>query len=93
MNEPLDCATLGVSDTLPDRNGPDYGDELPAGLIGATIVRFGGARGVRLDGGGLVIDYIPAGSTIISRTVFGLNEAGMWIEAYAAQLDDGRFLT
>jgi hypothetical protein len=80
MSDPPDYSALGVSDTLPDRNGPDYGDALPPGLVGATIVRFGAARGGRLDGGGLVIDYIPKGSALIHRVVFGLNEAGMWIE-------------
>ena len=80
MSAPLDYASLGVADGLPDRNGPDYGDSLPPGLIGATIVRFGAAIGMRLDGGGLVIDYIPKGSKLIHRVVFGLNEAGMWVE-------------
>jgi hypothetical protein len=33
-----------------------------------------------LEGGGFLIDYIPAGDTKTHRAVFAFNELGLWVE-------------
>ena len=80
MSNPPDYATLRVSDTLPDRRGAEFGDAVPTKLIGAEIIRFGAASGDRIEGGGLIIDYRPQGSSAVHRLVFAFNDAGMWVE-------------
>jgi hypothetical protein len=64
------------------------GDEIPPEIMGATIRRFGGvgvgAADTDTEGGGLVIDFVPAGRTDICRIVFGFNELGMWVEYQGA---------
>jgi hypothetical protein len=78
MSAPRNFEALEVFPSLPDRNGPGYGGDLPPYLIGATIVRFGTvSSSAQLDGGGLVIDYIPKGAKTTWRVVFALNESGM----------------
>jgi hypothetical protein len=58
-------------------------DELPVGLEGAKIVQIGTFEDLSLaEGGGLVIDYLPIGSDIPNRVVFGFNELGMWEMAH-----------
>ena len=81
MSAPLDYGGLEVFARLPDRRGPNYGDDLLPGIIGAQIVNFGTVPGsADLEGGGLVIDYRPINSDVIFRAVFALNESGMWTE-------------
>jgi len=60
------------------RRGP--GEMLPRHLIGARILRFGAAPAkAGLEGGGLVIDYIPGGGRRgLLRVVLEFNERGMW---------------
>lgn len=54
-----------------------YG-EIPADMAGARIVRFGTIPDREVDGGGLVIDYLPiAGGA--KRCVFAFSEEGMWV--------------
>lgn len=53
----------------------------PDDLTGATIVRFGTIPGDDVEGGGLVIDYMPIGSGEAKRIVFGFNDEGMWVES------------
>jgi hypothetical protein len=66
---------------LPDRFHPDRGDEFPEDLLGSTIVRIGTiAEQGLVEGGGLVIDYRPAGSEAAKRLVLAFNDLGMWIE-------------
>ena len=66
---------------LPDCFRPDKGDELPVGIIGSTIRNMGTIPNKDLiEGGGLVIDYVPAGSSDSKRVVLGFNELAMWIE-------------
>ena len=61
-------------------------DNLPDGLEGSTIIAIGTLRDTNLvEGGGLVIDYRPAGCETASRVVLGLNELGMWLEAYFSE--------
>ena len=65
---------------LPDWINPHDGDELPPRISGATIVRFGGGCAkADLEGGGLIIDYIPAGERDTLRVALSFNERGMWV--------------
>jgi hypothetical protein len=65
---------------LPDSLRPAHGDVIPPGLIGARILRFGAAKGeFDLEGGGLIVDYVPEGSEQLRRVVFSLNDLGMWV--------------
>jgi len=57
------------------------GPEMPAELVGATIVAIGTPDDDDLvEGGGLVIDYIPAGYLESRRIVFAISELGMVLE-------------
>jgi hypothetical protein len=50
-------------------------------LPGAKIVACGAPADPDLvEGGGFVIDYIPAGAETVHRLVFAFTELGMWIE-------------
>jgi hypothetical protein len=49
-------------------------------MAGATIVRIGSVNDAGIEGGGLLVDYIPAGQTQIRRVVFAFNELGLWLE-------------
>lgn len=60
----------------------DRGDPVPANLIGARIVGFG-APDYDVEGGGLVIDYVPAGQDVTRRVVFAFTELGMWMDGVA----------
>lgn len=56
------------------------GGPIPPDLIGATIVRFGRPPMSRdFEGGGLIIDYLPALGGEVKRLVLEMNECGMWI--------------
>lgn len=65
---------------LPDwRDSEQRGDLLPPDIIGATIVSFGAAPAeFRIEGGGLIIDYLPHGESETRRVVLAFNELGMW---------------
>jgi hypothetical protein len=52
-------------------------------MRGAEIVKIGSVDDDGLEGGGLLIDYIPRGSDCIRRVVFAFNELGLWIEGEA----------
>jgi len=76
-----EIAKLEIIDKLPDYFQPQRGEPVPEGIIGATIVRFGtiSANGQSVDGGGLVIDYLPSGGEQgLRRVVLGFNEVCMW---------------
>lgn len=76
-------ATLEPEAHLPDRFHPEDGDPLPAGLVGASIIRFGAApKSAGLEGGGLVIDYRPHGQNHVVRVVLSMNELGMWVSYF-----------
>jgi hypothetical protein len=67
---------------LPDNRHPDMGRKFPAGMVGATIVGIGTLpHEADVEGGGLVIDYLEAGSNQAKRLVLGFTELGMWIES------------
>lgn len=61
-------------------NGPDETRPTPAELIGASIVGFGTVD-ADLDGGGLVIDFVPVGDSRTHRLIIEFTEAGMWVAA------------
>lgn len=72
---------LGIAPVLPkfphlfDRN-----ESVPADLVGATIVQVGTYKdGSLVEGGGLVIDYIPVGESQTMRLSLALNDLAMWI--------------
>lgn len=66
---------------LPNYFHPDEGFDVPADIIGSRIVSFGTFAEDRLiDGGGLVIEYVPSGSRATKRIVLAFGETGMWIE-------------
>lgn len=55
--------------------------EYPADMIGATIIRMGFIADEHVDGGGLVIDYLPAGEAGGKRVTFAFCETGMWVDS------------
>jgi len=63
---------------LPDRFRP--GKPLPKGIVGSKIVKFGAApQSAEIEGGGLVIEYVPAGKKKSVVAVFAFTELGMWL--------------
>lgn len=78
MSAPL--AAVAVISKLPHWRCQDEGDALPPNIIGASIVQFGAAPvEAGIEGGGLIIDYVPAGSSVVLRVVLAFNELGMWV--------------
>lgn len=76
-----DLSRAEVLPSLPDLFRPATGQLVPDDIAGSVVVRIGGLpQGSRVEGGGLVIDYVPAGTTAERRVVFGFNELGMWVE-------------
>ena len=72
---------LKVTPLLPQAiAGPAGGEAVLQRMRGATIVRIGAAEGAELDGGGLIVDYRPAGSAEVWRAVLAFHEGGMWVE-------------
>lgn len=49
-------------------------------MVGARIVRIGSTDEGDLEGGGLVVDFVPVGEKTAKRVVFSFNERGMWVE-------------
>lgn len=56
-------------------------DGIPDGIEGSTIVRFGTIPGTDIDGGGLVIDYLPREAKGMKRAIFAMSEEGMWVHS------------
>jgi hypothetical protein len=86
MSAPRDEWALAfeISDHLPKWfNSSETKDRFPEELQGASIIKIGTPinHTDRLEGGGLVIDFIPHGQTSRKRLVLAFNELGMWIEA------------
>jgi hypothetical protein len=73
---------LEVVPRLPHRRDPvGEGAEIPADLIGARIINIGAAPPeADIEGGGLILDYIPHGGSTTKRVVFGFNDAALWVE-------------
>lgn len=76
-----DIETAEVLPKLPNYFHPERGEAVPDELIGAEIVRFGTvSKEHHIEGGGLVIDFMPRGSETTRRIVFAFSETGMWVE-------------
>ncbi|MEP2120147.1 MAG: hypothetical protein ABJP87_15555 [Bauldia litoralis] len=59
---------------------PTGGEDIVSRLTGAKIVRFGSCneRIAELEGGGLIIDFVPEGGADVERVIFALAGNGMW---------------
>jgi hypothetical protein len=78
-NEDSRLETAEIIAALPDICGP-WGT-LPPELSGAQIRGVGTFKDRSLvSNGGLVIDYIPCGTTVVRRIVFGFCDGGAWVE-------------
>ena len=66
---------------LPNIFGSRRREGYPSDLIGASIVRLGTIPSLDAEGGGLVIDYTPLGSTEEHRAVFEFSDVGMWVHS------------
>jgi hypothetical protein len=80
--KPEELFNLAVTDKFPDYFHPGQGDLVPDDLLSAMIVRcgapdLGGKTNSALEGGGLVIDYIPKGMLGVKRLVLSLNDLGI----------------
>jgi hypothetical protein len=67
-----------------------HGKAVPNELLGATIVAIGTLDflGNPPEGGGLVIDYIPKGSSKVQRITLAFTETGMWQHPITSQDED-----
>ncbi len=75
-----DFSGASVGPRFPNIFDSSRGDAIPADIIGATISSFGAAPpSAKLEGGGLIIDYIPTGEIETKRLVLAFNDCGMWI--------------
>jgi hypothetical protein len=73
--------SLHIVPLLPARSENTQGT-FPPELYNAKIIGIGmPEEPTNLEGGRLVIDYMPIGSTQTKRLVLAFNECGMWIEA------------
>jgi hypothetical protein len=66
----------------PTRFDSNRGEDVPSELVGATIAAIGTLEvpyRERPEGGGLVIDYRPAGVAETKRITLAFTETGMWI--------------
>jgi hypothetical protein len=73
-------AVLSAQLRLPRWRDLEEGELVPTELIGSTIVSFGAAPSGEIEGGGLLVKFIPHGEATAREIVFGFNELGMWIE-------------
>jgi hypothetical protein len=82
LNERVDYAALSIVEAFPDALHLSEGaDAEMRQLRGARIVQIGSTNDLILEGGGLLIDYIPSGRRAVHRAVFAFNERGLWQEA------------
>lgn len=77
--------TAEIIHNFPDEFDPSYnmqssGANVTKNLIGSKIIGFGFSPGIDVEGGGLIVDYIPEGCDKQHRIVLGFNELGMWVE-------------
>lgn len=56
------------------------GDDIPEGIVGATILGFGTIAWEELDDVCLVIEYAPCDGSPPRRVSLGFSELGMWVE-------------
>ena len=76
------CALIPIIDQMPTPYPSSKENPIPdlALMIGSRIVAFGSLwnKHVPIEGGGIGIDYIPAGDTVVRRLSLGFNENGAW---------------
>ena len=81
---PADPLTAAVIPRLPAwlDSARRRGATFPPDIIGAVVIAFGAAPPeCDLEGGGLIIDYLPKEKTEPKRLVLAFNELGMWLYA------------
>ncbi len=75
-----DTTLTAIIPNLPDFFRPNAGKEFPQDIIGSKVFAMGTLDfSMGIEGGGLVIDYIPTDSEYAKRMVLGFNELGMWV--------------
>ena len=75
--------TAKVIDWLPHMFGRN--ESVPDGLVGATIVQIGTFKDTSLvEGGGLVIDYLPPQATQTRRAILAFDGTEMWLDSDAS---------
>lgn len=75
--------SMAVLPHLPELFHGEWAEPIPQGLLGARIIRFGAAPiDAKIEGGGLVIDYVAVNETHVRRVIFKFTVLGMWV-AYA----------
>jgi hypothetical protein len=75
----VDYRSLKIVEAFPlARFAPEGGEVLFRRMRGATIVQIGSTDEDGIEGGGLLIDYVPANGTTPYRIVFAFNELGLW---------------
>jgi hypothetical protein len=78
---PAAFAALDIIEALPMGSyAPQGGEATLRAMAGARIVRIGSTDEGDLEGGGLIIDYLPAGGDGVRRVIFSFNERGLWVE-------------
>lgn len=78
MAEVAEKAAAEIIARLPKSYAPQDGEPIPVQLIGAKIIGIGTfADGSRLQGGGLVVEYLPSDSINARRIVFEFDEREM----------------
>jgi hypothetical protein len=76
-----DFRRLNITQAFPcGRFSPEGGEALLHRMALSTIIQIGSTDEDFLEGGGLLIDYVPAGETQTRRVVFAFNELGLWVE-------------
>lgn len=77
----IDYSSLFVVPALPSSaHLPEGGEEIFARLKGAKILAIGGFADYGIEGGGLIVDFMPDGVEDSECVVFAFNENGMWVE-------------
>jgi hypothetical protein len=77
----MDLSRVNVSAHLPSLSRLSGNDPIPPDIVGGTIIAIGApSEHCDLEGGGLVVDFVPRGESSVRRLVLGLNELGMWVE-------------
>ena len=77
----LHYGRLEIVEALPHSSyAPEGGEELLRSLRGATLVKIGSFSEGGIEGGGLVLDYLPKGDDQVKRVVFAFTDSGLWVE-------------
>jgi hypothetical protein len=75
-------AIIVVPRLPPGSRTTELAERFPSDIYESKIVSIGTpASYTDLEGGGLIIDYIPSGCTRLRRLVLAFNDLGMWIES------------